>query len=365
MTEERKRFLAEALLYDIRGEQDSEAFQRQVITAARRMVSNRDRTPKEKERFPLEQRPMESIFNLLNGNEKKGYYPYARLAEAGHLNFPTEVPADVQVYRSILQDVKEKVESLDGKDLSINALLDWLEEELTYVPAPTAEGEPSDISLFDEWKLTAAYSICIYDYLKEQDEWPNADVFGVEPELYEKKMFLLFSMDFSGIQDFIYTVHSEGALKNLRARSFYLEIMMEHIIDTLLERLELCRINLIYSGGGHCYLLLPNTVKNKEIILALEQELGQWLLEQFDIALYVAFGMTACSASELNNQPQGSYSDIFRKVSNEISGKKAARYSARQILELNHRKISDYTRECKVCKRLGKLNQENLCDTCA
>lgn len=35
--------------------------------------------------------------------------------------------------------------------------------------------------------------------------------------------------------------------------------MMEHIIDTLLEKLELSRANLLYSGGGHCYLLLANT----------------------------------------------------------------------------------------------------------
>ena len=56
-------------------------------------------------------------------------------------------------------------------------------------------------------------------------------------------------MDISGIQDFIYTIHSENAMKMLRSKSFYLEIMMEHIIDSLLERLNLSRANLIYSGG--------------------------------------------------------------------------------------------------------------------
>ena len=42
--------------------------------------------------------------------------------------------------------------------------------------------------------------------------------------------------------------------------------MMEHIIDTLLDKLHLSRANLIYSGGGHCYMILPNT-KETQIYL--------------------------------------------------------------------------------------------------
>lgn len=66
---------------------------------------------------------------------------------------------------------------------------------------------------------------------------------------YDEEMFLLYSMDISGIQSFIYTIGEKGALKGLRARSFYLEIMMEHIVDELLEKLSLSRANLIYTGG--------------------------------------------------------------------------------------------------------------------
>lgn len=82
---------------------------------------------------------------------------------------------------------------------------------------------------------------------------------------YDEEMFLLYSMDISGIQSFIYTIGEKGALKGLRARSFYLEIMMEHIVDELLEKLSLSRANLIYTGGGHCYLLLANTDDTRDI----------------------------------------------------------------------------------------------------
>ena len=104
-------------------------------------------------------------------------------------------------------------------------------------------------------------------------------------------------MDISGIQKFIYTITSKNALRTLRARSFYLEIMMEHIIDLLLDKLELSRANLLYSGGGHCYLLLANTKKTVDRINEFQKELKEWLLEQFQIELYVAFGYVACTGN--------------------------------------------------------------------
>ena len=65
---------------------------------------------------------------------------------------------------------------------------------------------------------------------------------------------------------------------------------MEHIIDTLLERLELSRANLIYSGGGHCYLLLANTQKTREVLNTFQKELQSWFLKYFRTELFVAFG---------------------------------------------------------------------------
>lgn len=123
-----------------------------------------------------------------------------------------------------------------------------------------------DISLFDHVKLTAAIASCIYDYLNENHLNYKETLFSKETEFYETEAFLFCSLDISGIQKFIYTIASKNALRTLRARSFYLEIMMEHIIDTLLERLELSRANLIYSGGGHCYLLSAIQQKTREVL---------------------------------------------------------------------------------------------------
>ena len=86
-------------------------------------------------------------------------------------------------------------------------------------------------------------------------------------------------MDISGIQNFIYTIGEKGALKGLRARSFYLEILMENIVDDLLDKLSLSRANLMYSGGGHCYMLLPNTDFVKRTLDEYDKELNEWMLQ--------------------------------------------------------------------------------------
>ena len=340
-----------------------------IIYIADNIASSTDRRKNDGEEFGFEMSaPLEPVFNILNKNAQKLYYHRGTLEEGTGINYPTEEKEafDEHFYYKIRQNLLDNLLGLEWKKEYINSLLEILEANLAFVPSSTAKDELADISLYDHLKLTAAIGSCIYDYLKEKEitDFRSA-LFQNASEFYKENAFILFSMDVSGIQSFIYTIHSEGALRTLRARSFYLEIMMEHIVDTLLERLGLSRANLIYSGGGHCYLLLPNTEKTRDIAGEFERELNQWLLEQFDISLYVAVGSAPCSADSLKNNPAGSYGDIFRTISNAISEKKSGRYTKEQILWLNKRAEKDVTRECKVCKRLGKLNEENLCEVCA
>jgi CRISPR-associated protein Csm1 len=89
----------------------------------------------------------------------------------------------------------------------------------------------------------------------------------------------LYSADLSGIQKFIYTVATKGAQKALRSRSFFLELMMEHYADTVLRTCGLSRANLIYSGGGHCYLLLPNTQNVKDAVKEVNTRTNDALID--------------------------------------------------------------------------------------
>ena len=66
-----------------------------------------------------------------------------------------------------------------------------------------------DISLYDHIKLTAALSLCIYDHLTSENISDyRRELFDNAEGFYDKKAFLLYSADISGIQKFIYNIGS-------------------------------------------------------------------------------------------------------------------------------------------------------------
>lgn len=310
-------------------------------------------------------KPLESVFNILNGNREKKHYIRAVLNPDAGILSPTDEPVRMEesFYQEVVRNINDNLLGIEWNEAYINSLLSVLEANLSYLPSSTSRRELADISLYDHVKMTAAIASCIQQYLSEnRRENYKEDLLVHAKETYEEEMFLLYSMDVSGIQKFIYTIAEAGALKGLRARSFYLELMMEHLVDELLEKCSLSRANLIYSGGGHCYILMPNTMCIRRILKEYETEVNTWLLDHFGIELYVAAGYDMASANNLRNVPKGSYRELYRTVSRIISEKKAHRYDAEMILKLNHARQQG-ERECKICRRLAKLTDDK-CPIC-
>ena len=153
-------------------------------------------------------------------------------------------------------------------------------------------------------------------------------------ELRREPAFLLYTADFSRIQRFIYTVHTEGALRSLRSRSFFLELLMEHYMDELLDGCGLTRTNIIYSGGGHCYLLLPNTAAVQQTLADWNRAFNGWLNEQFGVQLFLANGWTPCSANDLCNVPAEAspYKATPRQIERVVAG---ARFGVNIVYNLS------------------------------
>lgn len=310
---------------------------------------------------------LSSVFNILNGNDEKQVYTAGIISDDGEINYPTNEERTIteDVYGRIVANVKDSLKGLEFTGEYVNSLIETLEANLNFIPSSTDSSQLSDISLFDHVKVTAAVASCAYDYLKEKGihDYRQA-LFTDGKDFYEEETMLLCSMDISGIQNFIYTIATSRALKNLRARSFYLEILIEHVVDQLLDQLELSRANLLYTGGGHGYLLLPNTETCKSQVATFEKELNQWLQEQFGIDLFMAVGLSACSANDLMNKPGGSYKEIFRNVSKKLSERKTNRYTAEEIITMNRKAHQDHERECKVCRISSRLVNDERCDFC-
>lgn len=314
--------------------------------------------------------PLSSIFNILNQDKfgkTTGSYTFGT-------NELTKYPSDsTKIYSSgDYAGLKTEMTQILNNNLKFSqqyfgSLLQWTESMWSYIPSSTNTAQLTDISLYDHSKVTCALASCIYDYLKE------AGIHNFKGELfspyektkqfYDKNVFLLFSMDMSGIQDFIYNISGAKALKSLRSRSFYLEIMLETIVDQLLDRLSLSRANLLYTGGGHAYVILPNTEFVKKNIAEFDQELRNWFLSEFTVDLSIALAYQPCSGNDLMNA-NGNYKTVWQSVSQKLSDKKARRYQATEILALNQC-VSYGDRECKECLRSDlDLTEEGLCPVC-
>lgn len=309
-------------------------------------------------------RPLRSIFSHLNG-EHPGYsVPAAR--PDGALHDPVQDAPDIPaaVYRELYQELTGQLTGLQFSPAQANALLGLLESQCSALPASTARDEDRDISLYDQLKLTAALAACVSEYLQQADAFSLLDT---PAELRREPAFLLYTADFSRIQRFIYTVHTEGALRSLRSRSFFLELLMEHYMDELLDGCGLPRTNIIYSGGGHCYLLLPNTATVQQTLADWNRAFNGWLNEQFGVQLFLANGWTPCSANDLCNVPAevSPYKALFRRVNAIAEQHKQHPYDAAALRALNRvQAIPDGTRECKVCGNSAQVNAEGLCPWC-
>lgn len=111
-------------------------------------------------------------------------------------------------------------------------------------------------------------------------------------------------------------------------------------------------------------MILPNTAAVKDVLAKFMGETNEWLTENYDIALYVADGYAEASADNLKNVPEKSYGELFKTMSNAISEKKSNRYMIEQIKNLNGSKKIQYSRECRICKRLDRVNEEGVCSIC-
>lgn len=188
-----------------------------------------------------------------------------------------------------------------GTHLSIPHLLLLLEKYTSYIPSITLQIESTtdqesflkhtDISLFDHSKITAAAAAGFYQFLyanysdrfdkeilKEEItfDWDNPEV----------KPFVLIGGDISGVQKFIYTLSSKGALKSLKGRSFFLELLTEYTVDRILEETNLPPCNVIFTGGGHFYLLGPNIESCLQKVQKIRKEVNDYLSKAFNGELF-------------------------------------------------------------------------------
>ena len=343
----------------------------------------------------IEGLPLNSIFNRLNVQKNKIEKNFGSLRnDRRNFNIPKEKKEKNKIenteYLNVLEQLRDDLEEMKQKNiLTPEKLNSVLEESCIYFPSSSYVDYP-DVPYYDHVKLTAAVAVCMYIYDMEKEnnrDYKNKYFKKSQKKEREKTKFLFVSGEFTGIQNFIYTITSKMAMKSLRGRSFYLELFIEHIIDEILEALNLSRVNLIYSAGSQFYMLLPNVSKTIEILENYKKIVNDFLLKELGTSVYYEISHTETSAEELGNKlsenikKENKIKEIFKRNSIETSRKKLNRYSEKQLEEIfdedsDLNKIYNDTKECVICKKSEKeeiliknsQNESNgnieICDSC-
>ena len=125
--------------------------------------------------------------------------------------------------------------------------------------------------------------------------------------------------------------------------------------------------NVLYSGGGHCYMLLPNVSNCEDRLSSLHSNLNQWSMEYFGNSLSVVWDIRECSVNDFLNKPDGAYQTLFSGLSGQMAKKKFQKYSYSEIIDMNDFCLDkDHTRECKICGASSKKvkSDEGTCEWC-
>jgi len=303
--------------------------------------------------------PFFKVRNPNDGSEKLNTIPYVNVEK----KFPvfttfTKYEMNKEIYQGILDNFEEDLRNISQVGITINNMLMLIEKHFSNVPSITAEVfidgaeniyKHPDISLFDHLKLTAAIATCMYYFYKDKykNDWNNR-VLKEEILNSNENAYILIGGDISGVQKFIYTIASKGALKSLKGRSFFLELLTEHIVSELLNELGLTRCNLIFSGGGHFYILAYNTAKAEAAIKKVINQIDNYLFNEFKGSLQVHIEFTSFNKTGFSNAIP-----VWQELSFKLENAKKRKWSDKiyNLIKIEGQSEDCKTQYCEVCFR--------------
>lgn len=222
-------------------------------------------------------------------------------------------------YKELWNAFKEEVGFIQSDDpvVIIEIFTELLRKYTSSIPASTIH--LPDVSLFDHLKSTASIAHCLYEFNQKNNQI-DLNKLKNDPN---SAPFLLIGGDLSGIQKYIYDIASKNAAKNLKGRSFYLQLLVESFLERIKVDLELYSLNTIYASGGGFYLLAPNTEENRNKITLLEKEFQQKLFDEFNGELYLALDFAFLSCDDFFEK---NISEKWKTISEKLNMKKRQKF---------------------------------------
>jgi hypothetical protein len=171
----------------------------------------------------------------------------------------------------------------------------------------------------------------------------------------EASELLLVGGDVSGIQRFLYTISSKGALKSLRARSLVVELLARSLAADVAEH-GAGTLSQLYVGGGRFYCIVPNKSEVRDGIRKLADERAASLLQEFGGRL----GFSLATIPFPVQRAWGEATDLWGRVQTQLNEGKRLQFRG-LLLDPALWDPREVGEECEVCgqpeERLAPLEE--------
>ncbi|MEO2069683.1 MAG: type III-A CRISPR-associated protein Cas10/Csm1 [Desulfurobacteriaceae bacterium] len=240
------------------------------------------------------------------------------------------------------KDFDQKFEAL--KSLIVKYF--WAVPSYTYhsrnIPIP-------DVSLADHLTTTAAIATALKLYYSEIKDRETLEKSLKDPE---EKKFILMSLDFSGIQRFIFQQVKDSkkwAAKILRARSFLVSLALEGVIRKFIKEFRGNSSLVLLNAGGKALLLLPNFKDSEEKIETVRKFVARKLLKNF-------FGEIKIKTSFVKMSEKDFIGDNFNQKLRELFKEESKKRF--QLFE------KEFFKEETATFNLESFKEEDFCSIC-
>jgi CRISPR-associated protein Csm1 len=129
----------------------------------------------------------------------------------------------------------------------------------------------NDISLFDFIRTTVGIALCL--------EKGNGQM-------------RLIGGGISGIQPYLYEIISKNAAKLLKGRSFYVQLLVDSLMNETLEAFDLSDCHVIYASGGGFYVFIPNTSDVEDRFKEFSKSMSEAIYKKHKMTLPLDLALT-------------------------------------------------------------------------
>lgn len=234
---------------------------------------------------PVSLRPI--LADLGSKNDASYFFRPTPLQLREHF-FPTNAAPEQDALQHQLSGLKTKLQEAGDNDEKILLALEQ------YGCTLAVNSAFHEISLFDFIRLTAGIADCMTS------------------EGNDKRLLSIINCRISGIQKYLYDIVSKKASRNLKGRSFYLQLVVDSILLALQRELGLSKYQVVYNSGGAFTLIAPGTESTKLKLDSFQRDISLRLYERYQTKLFVEMKMS--TPFEVGH----AYSQVYTELNQEL-----------------------------------------------